>query len=75
MRRCVDTARRVMIKLALLIVIGLVVLYFGAVFVIALIQTIKETRRGGQVASGQDFNAGLGFGGELGVKLIRKPKP
>jgi hypothetical protein len=53
------------------IAIGLIVLFFGVMFVIALIQTIKELRSKKPVG----FNAGLGFGGDLGVKLIRKGQP
>jgi hypothetical protein len=63
----IDMARRVqVITLALLAIAGLIFLVFSVVFVVALIKTIQEMRR-----PAVGFNAGLGFGGDLGVTLIK----
>ena len=61
----------VVITLALLVLTGLLALFFAFIFVIALIETIKEMRKPKPLG----INAGLGFRGELGVKLIKKGQP
>jgi hypothetical protein len=48
--------------------LGIVTFFFAYVFVVALVKTIKEFRQ----SKPAGFNAGVGFGGELGIKHIRK---
>jgi hypothetical protein len=54
-----------------LVIVGLIVLFFLYVFIIALKETIKEVRTPKDVG----FEAGQTFHGELGVKLIKKGQP
>jgi hypothetical protein len=60
-----------MLKIILLSLVLLVVLYFAYVFVVSLIETIKETRNA-RKQGGLNFEGDLRPSGELDVKLIRK---
>jgi hypothetical protein len=56
---------------ALIIAIMLIFLFFNYILVLSIIETVRQIRNP-PPPQGLNFEAGLGMGGDLDVKLIKK---